>query len=83
MVKLQALNVPIRSWVPQWLGFITALMVMLPVVLINGAYTGDITEVSGTLGVLSEDIRMAYYATSVGMAVAYPLIPRIRPVITT
>lgn len=83
MVKLQALNVPIRSWVPQWLGFITALMVMLPVVLINGAYTGDITEVSGTLGVLSEDIRMAYYATSVGMAVAYPLIPKIRPVITT
>lgn len=83
MVKLQAINVPIRPWVPYWLGFITAMVVMLPVVLINGAYTGDITEVSGTLGVLSEDIRMAYYATSVGMAVAYPLIPKIRPVVTT
>lgn len=83
MVKLQALNVPIRPWVPKWLGFITAMVVMLPVVLINGAYTGDITEVSGTLGVLSEDIRMAYYATSVGMAVSYPLIPKIRSVLTT
>lgn len=83
MVKLQALNVPVRPWVPQWLGFVTAMVIMLPVVLINGAYTGDITEVSGTLGVLSEDIRMAYYATSVGMAVSYPLIPKVRPVITT
>lgn len=83
MVKLQALNVPIRPWVPQWLGFVTAMVIMLPVVLINGAYTGDITEVSGTLGVLSEDIRMAYYATSVGMAVSYPLIPKVRAVLTT
>ena len=56
---------------------------MLPIILINGAYTGTITEVSGTLGVLSEDISMAYYATSAGMAVAYPLIPKVRPVVTT
>ncbi len=83
MVKLQALNVPVRRWVPQWLGFVTAMIIMIPVALINGAYTGDITEVSGTLGVLSEDIRMAYYATSVGMAVAYPLIPKVRAVLTT
>lgn len=83
MVKLQALNVPVRRWVPQWLGFVTAMVIMIPVALINGAYTGDITEVSGTLGVLSEDIRMAYYATSVGMAVAYPLIPKVRAVLTT
>lgn len=83
MVKLQALNAPIRPWVPHWLGFITAMVIMLPVVLINGAYTGDITEVSGTLGVLSEDIRMAYYATAVGMAVSYPFIPKLRSVVTT
>lgn len=83
MVKLQALNVPIRPWVPQWLGFVTAIVILLPIALINGAYTGNIVEVSGTLGILSEDIRMAYYATSVGMAVSYPLIPKIRPAVTT
>ncbi|MEG1581079.1 MAG: MFS transporter [Bacteroidaceae bacterium] len=83
MVKLQALNVPIRPWVPKWLGFIAAFAILLPIVLINGAYTGSIVEVSGTLGVLSEDIRMAFYATSVGMAVSYPLIPKTRPAITT
>lgn len=76
-------SVPIRPWVPRWLGIVTAFVVMLPIILINGAYTGNITEVSGTLGVLSEDISMAYYATSAGMAVAYPLIPKVRPVVTT
>lgn len=83
MAAQTALSVPIRPWVPRWLGITTAFVVMLPIILINGAYTGNITEVSGTLGVLSEDISMAYYATSAGMAVAYPLIPKIRPVVTT
>ncbi len=83
MVKLQALNVPIRPGVPKWLGFATTIAIMLPLVLINGVYTGDITEVSGSLGIMSEDIRMAYYATSVGMAVCYPLIPKIKRVLTT
>lgn len=83
MSRLQALNVPIRPWVPRWLGLVTAFVILLPIMLINGAYTGDIIEVSGTLGVMSEDIRMAYYATSAGMAIAYPIIPKLRPVITT
>lgn len=83
MPTLQQLNVPIRPWVPRWLGLVTAFVIMLPIILINGAYTGNIIEVSGTLGVLSEDISMAYYATSAGMAVAYPIIPKIRPVVTT
>jgi MFS family permease len=83
MANQALLSVPIRPWVPRWLGIVTAFVVMLPIILINGAYTGTITEVSGTLGVLSEDISMAYYATSAGMAVAYPLIPKVRPVVTT
>lgn len=76
-------NVPIRPWVPGWLGIWIAFIIMLPIIFINGTYTGSITEISGTLGVLSEDISMAYYATSVGMAVAYPIVPRIKAVITT
>ena len=57
------LSVPIRPWVPRWLGILTAFVIMLPVILINGAYTGSAVEISSTLGVLGEDIRMAYYAT--------------------
>lgn len=83
MAGQQQLSVPIRSWVPQWAGIIIAFVIMLPIILINGAYTGNITEVSGTLGVLSEDISMAYYATSAGMAIAYPFVPKFRTVLTT
>lgn len=78
-----SLDVPIRPWVPRWLGILTAFVILLPVSLINGAYTGSAVEISGTLGVLGEDIRMAYYATSVGMAVSYPLVPLIRTAINT
>ncbi|MEG1564985.1 MAG: MFS transporter [Bacteroides sp.] len=76
------LNLPTRPWVPQWVGVITMFVVMLPIMLLNGVYTGSMVEVSGTLGILSEDITMAYYATSVGMAVAYPIVPKLRAVIT-
>ena len=30
-------SVPIRPWVPRWLGILTAFVIMLPVILINGA----------------------------------------------
>lgn len=83
MAALPPLSVPVRPWVPRWLGTTTAFVVMLPVILINGAYTGNTVEVSGSLGVLSEDINMAYYATSAGMAVGYPVIPKIRAAVTT
>lgn len=79
MVKL---TLPTRPWVPQWLGIVTMFVIMLPVMMLNGAYTGSIVEVSNTLGVLSEDITMGYYATSIGMAVAYPIVPKIRAVAT-
>lgn len=79
MVKL---TLPTRAWVPQWLGILTMFIIMLPITMLNGAYTGSMVEVSNTLGVLSEDITMAYYATSVGMAVAYPIVPKIRAVVT-
>ncbi|MEG2149974.1 MAG: MFS transporter [Bacteroidaceae bacterium] len=79
MIKL---NLPTRPWVPQWLGIITMFVVILPIVMLNGAYTGSMVEVSNTLGILSEDITMGYYAASVGMAVAYPIVPKIRAVVT-
>jgi len=72
-----------RSWVPHWLVFVTAMVVLIPILLINGAYTGSNVDVSGFLGVLSEDISMAYFAASAGMAMAYPVIPVIKPVATT
>lgn len=76
------LNLPTRGWVPKWLGVLTMFVVILPVIMLNGAYTGSSIDVSGALGVMSEDIMMAYYATSLGMAVAYPVVPKFRAVVT-
>ena len=77
------LDLPTRRWVPQWLGIVTVFVILLPMLLMNGAYTGSTVEVSNTLGVLSEDMTMAYYATSAGLAMAYPIIRKIRDAATS
>lgn len=75
MITMKELGVPVRSWVPDWLGFCCIFIVILPVTMLNGSYTGSMLEVSNTLGTNSEDITMGYYAASAGMAIAYPIIP--------
>ena len=71
------LDLPLRPWVPQWLGALTLFLIFIPTAMLNGAYTGSMLEVSSSLGVFSEDISMGYYATSVGMAVAYPVVRKV------
>mgnify|MGYP005983083309 CR=1 FL=1 len=71
-----------RTRTPKWLMYFAAYSIMAPIMLINGAYTGSSIDISGSLGVMSEDINMAYFATSAGMAIAYPLIIKLRPVVT-
>ncbi|WP_128330613.1 MFS transporter [Apibacter sp. HY039] len=71
-----------RNRTPRWLMYMVAYTIMAPIMLINGAYTGSSIDISGSLGVMSEDINMAYFSTSAGMAIAYPLIIKLRPVIT-
>lgn len=80
MVKL---DLPTRKGVPQWVGVLIMFIVLLPITMLNGTYTGSVIEVSGTLGILSEDIMMAYYASAVGMAVAYPIVPMVRKAMTS
>ena len=71
-----------RNWVPHWLKITVMFMILLPVLMANGAYVGSNVDISGSLGVLSEDINMAYYAASAGMCIAYLLVPIIKPVAT-
>lgn len=79
---MNTLNLPTRAWVPQWLGLLTMFIVILPVIMLNGAYTGSSADVSNALGLLGEDIMMAYYSAALGMAIAYPVVPKIRAVVT-
>lgn len=74
---MKQLDVPVRQWVPDWLGMICIFFIILPVTMLNGSYTGSMLEVSSTLGTNTEDITMGYYAASAGMAIAYPIVPKV------
>ena len=64
------LDLPLRRGFPQWAGILTSFIVILPVSMMNGAYTGSALEISNTLGAMSEDVMMAYYCASAGVGVA-------------
>ena len=55
MITMKELEAPVRQWVPDWLGLISIFVVILPVTMLNGSYTGSMLEVSNTLGTNSED----------------------------
>lgn len=76
-------NIPLRVGVPYWVGITIMLLLLIPNMMLNGAYTGCAIDISSSLGVLSEDISMTYYAASAGMAITYPLIPFFRKILTT
>lgn len=73
---------PFRQWVPRWLKAVVALVILVPVMLANGAYSGSNIDISSYLGVMAEDINMSYYATSAGMAIAYLVLPKVKPIAT-
>ena len=69
MITMKELGAPIRQWVPDWLGLICIFIVILPVTMLNGSYTGSMLEVSNTLGTNTEDITMDITCSG-GMAVS-------------
>ena len=73
----QQLDIPARSWLPDWAAVGVVFLIMLPVTMLNGMYTGCMVEVSNTLGAYTEDITIGFYAAAAGMAVAYPIVPKI------
>ncbi len=77
MMTAAQLELPVRRWVPDWLAIAGLFSILLPVTMLNGSYTGSMLEVSNTLGTNTEDITMGYYAASAGMAIAYPIVPKI------
>ena len=76
-MTMKELDVPVRRWVPDWVGTTILFVILLPVTMLNGSYTGSALEVSSTLGTYTEDITMGYYAASAGMAIAYPIVPKV------
>ena len=64
------------DWVPKPLMLILILVFLIPILVVNGVYTGNISFMVGSLGTHNEWIVFANYAGVVGMGVSLPLIFR-------
>lgn len=64
------------KWVPSWLQVTVHILLFVPILFISGVYSPNASEMSGELGIISEHIQYANFATSVGMAVITPFFLR-------
>ncbi len=64
------------DWVPKPLMLVLIVVFLLPILVVNGVYTGNLSFMVGSLGTYNEWIVFANYAGVVGMAVSMPIIFR-------
>lgn len=69
-------NFPFRQWVPRPVGIVILLLMFVPPTFSGGAYLSNISEMSGALGVWTEDVQMASFFTSIGMCLFPPFMVR-------
>lgn len=69
-------NFPFKSWVPKPLGVFIILFLFVPVLFINGTYSSNIGEMTSSLGIISEHLQFANFATAAGMVIFTPFIRR-------
>ena len=61
-------NFPFYDWVPKPLGIIFMIFLFIPIMTVGGVYTANSAEMTGGLGIISENITFVSFVTSVGMA---------------
>lgn len=69
-------NHPFHEWVPRPVGILVLLLMFVPPTFSGGAYLCNISEMSGGLGVWTEDIQLASFFTSIGMCLFPPFMVR-------
>lgn len=69
-------NHPFHEWVPRPVGILVLLLLFVPPTFSGGAYLCNISEMSGGLGVWTEDIQLASFFTSIGMCLFPPFMVR-------
>lgn len=67
-------NAPFRSRVPRPLGILILLFMFVPPTFSGGAYLSNISEMSGALALLTEDVQLASFFTSIGMCLFVPFM---------
>ncbi len=70
-------NYPFYNWVPKPVGIIILFVFFLPILTVGGTYSVASTEMMSELGIISEHIQFANFATSIGMAAFCPFLYRL------
>lgn len=65
-------NYPFYDWMPKPLGIIILILLFIPILTVGGVYTANSGEMMSGLGIQSEHIQFAGFATSIGMAAFAP-----------
>lgn len=63
-----------NGWVPTWLGVLVLILLLVPATIISGAYSSNITEMSSGMGILSEHIMFANFASACGLMISGPFV---------
>lgn len=70
-------KLPFYNWVPKPVGIIILFVFFLPILTVGGTYSVASTEMMSELGIISEHIQFANFATSIGMAAFCPFLYRL------
>lgn len=66
-----------KDFVPLYLRFPLFLLIIIVYMFSGGVYMSAVSEMSGSLSWINEDIMMAGYASMTGLTIAFPLLFRI------
>lgn len=62
------------DWVPKWLGGLMFFFIFVPTMFLNGAYNSNTADIVGGLGILSEHVMFATFASAIGLVIAGPYV---------
>lgn len=69
-------NRPFYDWMPRPLGILILMFMFILPTFSGGAYLSNLSEMSGALGILTEEIQLASFFTSIGMCLFVPFMVR-------
>lgn len=62
------------DWVPKWLGGLMFFFIFVPTMFLSGAYSSNAADMVGGLGILSEHVMFATFASAIGLVIAGPYV---------
>lgn len=67
-----------KDWVPKPVMLLLIILYLFPFLVVSGIYTGNFIEMMSDLGIYSEYLSLANYASFIGMGAALPLLLRFK-----